>query len=396
MYEAIKKEIYGFHSLSELSKDELYRLINSVLLRQKGSKKLSADEKNKLIEKVYSSIRGYGVLDELLRDDSVSEIMVNRYDCIFVERSGELELTELVFESEKELFDTIQRIVGRSGREVNAASPVADVHLSGGERVNIVLPPISLEGPVLTIRRFPKAEISIQDLVRYGTVTKEAADFLKELVRCKYNIFISGGTSSGKTTFLNVLSGFIPENERIVTIEDSAELRISGIKNLIRLEVRNANAAGSGRVTMKDLIRTSLRMRPDRIIVGEVRGEEVIDMLNAMNTGHDGSLSTGHANSSYDMLYRLETMVLQSGVTFPLCAIRQHIASSIDIIVHLCREANGKRVVSEISEVQGMADGEIILQTLFRRENGELVSVGNKFIHNEKFQIYGGSYEEII
>lgn len=386
--ESVKKELFDFHSLSELSDDELYRLINSVVIKQNAGKYMSVDERVTIVDKIFSSIRGLGVLDELLQDDTISEIMINRFDEIFIDRNGEIVCSEVVFDDEDSLDDIIQRIVGKSGREVNTANPIADTRLPGGERVNIVLPPVSIGSPTVTIRRFPKERIRMEDLIDLGTISAEAAKFLEKLVSKKFNIFISGGTSSGKTTFLNALSDFIPKNERIITIEDSAELQITGVENLIRLEARNSNTAGSGEISIRDLIRASLRMRPDRIIVGEVRGAEAIDMLGAMNTGHDGSLSTGHANSSSDMLYRLETMIMQGDMSFPIPAIRQYIASSIDIIVHLCKTADSKRRVVEISEITGLRHGEIILNTLYEFSGGSLKSTGNKLKHTEKLSIY--------
>lgn len=378
MYEKIREDLYRFNSLADLSDDELIKVINSIALRYCKNKKFSVSERDAIVRKVFCSVRGLGVLDELLADDDISEIMVNSYDELFIEKHGRVEKSEVSFDNEKELMDVIQRIVGRSGREVNTANPIVDTRLPGGERINVVLPPISIRGPVMTVRKFPKKRITIEELIDNGTLTDEAARFLKRTVEEKCNIFISGGTSSGKTTFLNVLSDFIPENERIITIEDSAELQLRGIKNLIRMEVRNANTTGNGEVGMKELIRTSLRMRPDRIIVGEVRGEEALDMLNAMNTGHDGSLSTGHANSSYDMLYRLESMILQSGISFPLRAVRQHIFSAIDIIVHLARTADGKRRVVEISEIEAIKDDNFLLNTLYYHTGGVLVETGRR------------------
>lgn len=388
MYEEIKKELYEYSSLPSLKDEELIRLINSLFLKH-SKEEVSAFDREECVSQIFSSIRGLGVLDELLSDDSICEIMINSFDEIYIEKAGKILLVNKRFSSEEELFDVIQRIVGKAGREVNLANPIVDTRLSGGERVNVVLPPISLEGPIVTIRRFPKIRIGMDDLISFGSITEEAANFLKELVRLKYNIFISGGTSSGKTTFLNALSDFIPKHERIITIEDSAELQITGVDNLIRLEARNANTAGTGEVTIRELIRTSLRMRPDRIIVGEVRGAEALDMLNAMNTGHDGSLSTGHANSSYDMLYRLETMILESGASFPLQATRQHIASSIDILVHLAKDGAGNRKVVEISELKGIENGEIDLNILFLLKNGKLNKTDNSLIHMEKMNLYG-------
>ncbi|MDO4832939.1 MAG: CpaF family protein [Clostridia bacterium] len=384
MYEKIREDLYRFNSLADLSDDELIKVINSIALRYCKNKKFSVSERDAIVRKVFCSVRGLGVLDELLADDDISEIMVNSYDELFIEKHGRVEKSEVSFDNEKELMDVIQRIVGRSGREVNTANPIVDTRLPGGERVNVVLPPISIRGPVMTVRKFPKKRITIEELIDNGTLTDDAAQFLKRMVEEKCNIFISGGTSSGKTTFLNVLSDFIPENERIITIEDSAELQLRGIKNLIRMEVRNANTTGNGEVGMKELIRTSLRMRPDRIIVGEVRGEEALDMLNAMNTGHDGSLSTGHANSSYDMLYRLESMILQSGISFPLRAVRQHIFSSIDIIVHLARTSDGKRRVVEISEIEAIKDDNFLLNTLYYHTGGVLVETGQRMKRKKK------------
>lgn len=386
--ESVKKELFDFHSLSELSDEELYRLINSILIKHNSGKYISVTERISTIDRIFSSIRGLGVLDELLQDDSISEIMINRFNEIFVDRNGEIVRSDVVFSDVSSLEDIIQRIVGKSGREVNTANPIVDTRLPGGERVNIVLPPVSIGSPTVTIRRFPKERIQMADLIECGTITIEAAEFLEDLVAKRFNIFISGGTSSGKTTFLNALSDFIPKNERIITIEDSAELQITGASNLIRLEARNSNTAGSGEITIRDLIRTSLRMRPDRIIVGEVRGKEAIDMLGAMNTGHDGSLSTGHANSSRDMLYRLETMIMQGDISFPIPAIRHYIASSIDIIVHLRKTSDSKRRVVEISEIEGIRKGEISLNTLYSFSNDVLKSTGNKLKHTEKLSIY--------
>ena len=388
MLEEIKRELYSYSALSSLRDEELIRLINSLFIKHSNGQIFSKEEHDLIVEKIYSSIRGFGVLDELLLDDDISEIMINSFDEIYVEKVGNMLLSSLKFDSEKDLFDVIQRIVGKAGREVNQANPIVDTRLPGGERVNVVLPPISLSGPIVTIRRFPKMRITMNELIELSSITREAADFLEKLVKCKYNIFISGGTSSGKTTFLNALSDFIPSEERIITIEDSAELQIAGIKNLIRMEARNANTTGHGEITIRELIRTSLRMKPDRIIVGEVRGAEALDMLNAMNTGHDGSLSTGHANSSMDMLLRLETMILESGTTFPLLAIRQHIASSIDVIVHLTKNSNGKRCVAEICEIDRLLDGEILLNQLFVLDDGILKRTENELIHKGKMYQY--------
>lgn len=389
MYEEIKRELYEYSSLSSLKDGELERLINSIFLKHNKGKAVTSAERHEAVRSIFSLVRGFGVLDELLSNDEISEIMVNRFNEIYIERSGRMIRYGKGFGSERELMDVIMRIVGKTGREVNVANPIVDTRLPGGERVNVVLPPVSLSGPLLTIRRFPESRIVMSDLVALSSITEEAAGFLRKLVKLRYNIFISGGTSSGKTTFLNALSDFIPKTERIITIEDSAELQITGVKNLIRLEARNSNTAGVGEITIRDLIRTSLRMRPDRIIVGEVRGAEALDMLNAMNTGHDGSLSTGHANSSMDMLYRLETMILESGVSFPIAAVRQHIASSIDMIVHLAKDGKGKRRVVEISEVAGLENGEFVLSPLFVQKGGTLIRTDNQIIHKEKMKLYG-------
>ena len=389
----VRRELYLTEGLSDMEDEALKSLIRKILLRQNAEHDFSAEEQERFVQSLYGNFRGLGILEEYLRDDSVSEIMINAWDILFIERSGVVSRAEHAFSGEKELEDIIQRIVASAGREVNRANPIVDTRLPGGERVNVVLPPASIEGPVVTIRRFPKERITMDTLVRYGSVSPEGADFLKRLVKAKYNIFISGGTSSGKTTFLNALSDYIPKSERIITIEDSAELQLTGIDNLVRMETRNANTAGSGEITIRELIRTSLRMRPERIIVGEVRGEEALDMLGAMNTGHDGSLSTGHANSCEDMLRRLETMVMQGSSGLPLPAVRRNIASSIDLIVHLGRLSTKRRVVLEITEVVGMDGEEIQLNRLFERRDGLLVRTGNRLQHTWKLEVYGHESE---
>ena len=318
--------------LSKLSDEELQSQIESITDYYFSNQFIKMEDKVSIVDQVYSSIRGFGILDSIMKDETITEVMVNGPNDIFIEKNGRLQKLNDHFQSERKLEDIIQRIVSMAGREVNQANPIVDTRLPDGSRVNVVLPPISLVGPVVTIRKFSKEPMTISQLIKYGSITKEIAKKLELLVKSKYNIFISGGTGSGKTTFLNALSNYIPKEERIITIEDSAELQIEGIDNLVSLETRNANATGAGRITIKDLIKSSLRMRPERIIVGEVRGEEALDMLQAMNTGHDGSLSTGHANSVKDMLSRLETMVLQGSEALPLIAIRQQIASAIDII----------------------------------------------------------------
>ena len=325
---------------------------------------------------LYDSFRRLDILQELVDDKTVSEIMVNGAGKIFIERNGKTQAWERRFEKPEQLEDIIQQIVGRVNRVVNVSSPIVDARLEDGSRVHIVLPPVSLNGPVVTIRKFPEP-ITMEKLIRFGAVTEEAAGFLKELVGAGYNIFISGGTNSGKTTFLNALSSFIPPQERVITIEDSAELQITQVPNLVRLETRNANTEGEGEITMSQLIRASLRMNPDRIIVGEVRGRETLDMLQAMNTGHDGSLSTGHGNSARDMLSRLETMVLMAA-ELPLPAIRSQIASALDIMVHLGRLRDGSRKVLSIAEIGGCTDGEVEMESLYEydRKTGRLEAKG--------------------
>ncbi len=321
--------------LSKMSDDDLNEKVELLVAEKIGGLYCPIDQRVSIAEQIFSSIRGFGLLDSILKDDTITEVMINGPENIFIEQNGRLFKLDKQFESQRRLEDVIQRIVGLAGREVNQANPICDTRLPDGSRVNVVLPPIALCGPTLTIRKFSKTPMTIEKLIEYGSITQEIADKLELLVRAKYNIFISGGTGSGKTTFLNALSNYIPHDERVITIEDSAELQIKRIDNLVSLETRNANAAGVGQITIRDLIKSSLRMRPERIIVGECRGGEALDMLQAMNTGHDGSLSTGHANSTEDMLSRLETMVLQGSVGLPLEAIRQQIASAVDIIIHL-------------------------------------------------------------
>lgn len=387
MYEKIKDELYSIRSLPDLTDDELIRLINSIYIKYHSGE--GDDNRSYAISKIFSSLRGFDVIDELLVDDEISEIMINGFDDIFIEKNGKIQKSPVLFETESDYLNIIQRIVSKAGREVNAAHPIADARLPSGERVNIVLSPISLGSSVVTIRKFPKRRLTLDELVERESITREAAEMMRRLVRCKYNIFISGGTSSGKTTFLNVLSDFIPKDERVITIEDSAELQIGGIDNLVRLEARTSNTSGNGEVPIRELIRASLRMRPDRIIVGEVRGSEVMEMLGAMNTGHDGSLSTGHANSNLDMIRRLETMVMQGENNLPLLAARQYIASSIDILIHLNRSASGERRVVEVSELLDVVDGEIKVNKLFELSNNRLIRTKNKLVNNEKMLLYG-------
>lgn len=339
----IQKNLEDKIDWARTNQPDVYRELSSLNFR----------EKRFIANAVYESIRGLGVLGQIIADPEITEVMINGYQDIFVERSGRLQKLENHFESRQELETIITKFVSQSGRVVNESEPIVDTHLEDGSRVNVVMPPVALNGPIVTIRRFPREAMTVQKLISYGSITPEVAEVLELLVRARYNIFVSGGTGSGKTTFLNALSNFIPRDERIITIEDSAELQIKNIDNLVRLETRNAGPDGSGAITIKDLIKSALRMRPDRIVVGEVRGAEALDMLQAMNTGHDGSLSTGHANSTYDMLSRLETMVLQGAAGLPLEAIRQQIASAVDIIIHLSRLRDKSRKTMQIVEILG-------------------------------------------
>lgn len=377
----------------EVSDEKVQEIIDSVLKKQ-GRERLLLSERESLSRKLFYSIRKLDILQELIDDSSVTEIMVNGIEGIFVERNGHLYQWGKGFDSVEKIEGVVQQIVGRTNRVVNESSPIVDTRLENGARVNIVMPPVALNGPIITIRRFPDKAITMDDLIKWGSITEEAVSFLKKLVVSGYNIFISGGTGSGKTTFLNALSDFIPKEERIITIEDSAELQIKSIPNLVRLETRNGNQEGSREISIRDLIKSALRMRPDRIIVGEVRGGEAIDMMQCLNTGHDGSLSTGHANSSRDMLSRLETMILM-GMELPLAAIRRQIASGIDILVHLGRLRDGSRKVLEIVEILDFQKEDIITQPLYRFQekdgeevNGRLVLM-NKLVHQEKLKRKG-------
>ena len=390
--------------LSRMSNEELEENIEALVSERLGVQYCSIEQRVSIVQQIYSSIRGFGLLDTILTDDTITEVMINGPDHIFIEQKGHLFRLDKHFESERRLEDIIQRIVGLAGREVNQANPICDTRLSDGSRVNVVLPPIALCGPTLTIRKFSKTPMTIEKLIEYETLTQDIADKLELLVKAKYNIFISGGTGSGKTTFLNALSNYIPKDERVITIEDSAELQIAGIDNLVSLETRNANVAGAGKITIRDLIKSSLRMRPERIIVGEVRGGEALDMLQAMNTGHDGSLSTGHANSTEDMLSRLETMVLQGAAGLPLDAIRQQIASAVDIIIHLSRLRDKSRKTVEITEVLGLEDGRIKLNPLYvfeedenstlEKVSGSLKRTNNRLVNDYKLKL-SGLYTEI-
>lgn len=404
----LKSELQNRSDLTTLSDDELKKLAVAALENKidwartnspeayKELSTLNFRERRQITDAIFESIRGLGILGQIICDSDITEVMINGYQNIFIEKSGKLFKMNAQFESSRELEIIISKFVSQAGRQVNESEPIVDTRLADGSRVNVVMPPVALNGPIVTIRRFPKEAMTVQKLIAYGSITPEVAEILKLLVECKYNIFISGGTGSGKTTFLNALSNFIPHDERIITIEDSAELQIRGIDNLVRLETRNSGADGSGAITIRDLIKSALRMRPERIVVGEVRGAEALDMLQAMNTGHDGSLSTGHANSTKDMLSRLETMVLQGAAGLPLEAIRQQIASAVDIIIHLSRLRDKSRRTMEIVEVLNYdpVSHEIILNPLYEfredanstknKVSGKLTRTENKMVNTHK------------
>ncbi|MEE0290172.1 MAG: CpaF family protein [Lachnospiraceae bacterium] len=389
---------------SSISDQTILSLIEESVLRFAHTVYLSMDEKKEVIQRTFYAIRKLDVLQEILEDQEITEIMVNGPDQIFIEKQGRLEPYPKKFLSKEKLEDVIQQIVGKVNRTVNESSPIVDVRLQDGSRVNVVLPPVAINGPIVTIRKFPADPITMEHLVSIQSITMQAAEFLKKLVQAKYNIFISGGTGSGKTTFLNALSAYIPKEERIITIEDSAELQIQNIPNLVRLEVRNANLEGKNEVTIRDLIRSALRMRPDRIILGEVRDAAAYDLLSVMNTGHDGSLSTGHANSPKDMLRRLEALVL-TAVDIPLLAVRSQIASAIDIVVQLGRLRDRSRKVLEIDEMIGMDGTEIIMRPLYCfKEQGEdekgnvigqLAATQNALYHTQKLKAAGMELPEL-
>ena len=389
----LKKEVQGHTDLTSMDDEQIHVLATNVLenkiewARENSTEayielsSMNFKEKRFVIEAVFESIRGLGVLGQIIGDPDVTEVMINGYKDIFVERAGKLFKLDNQFESRRELEIIITKFVSKAGRAVNESEPIVDTRLEDGSRVNVVMPPVALNGPIVTIRRFPKEAMTVQKLIAYGSITPEVAEVLELLVSSKYNIFVSGGTGSGKTTFLNALSNFIPRDERIITIEDSAELQIKNIDNIVRLETKNAGPDGKGAISIRDLIKSALRMRPERVVVGEVRGAEALDMLQAMNTGHDGSLSTGHANSTYDMLSRLETMVLTGADGLPLEAIRQQISSAVDIIIHLSRLRDKSRKTMEIVEILGY-DSEkrkIITNALYEfRESTE--STKNKVV----------------
>jgi pilus assembly protein CpaF len=387
-------------AMQHLKDEEIKDIIEQAVLQRSRDTYFSVGEKQRLRKDLFHGFRGLDVLSELLEDEDISEIMINGQDNIFVEKAGRLYQTEAAFESEERLRNVIQQIVSGCNRIVNETIPIVDARLEDGSRVNVVLPPVALNGAVMTIRKFPKEFFTMEKLIVMESITQEAAEFLKTLVCARYNIFISGGTGSGKTTFLNVLSNYIPGDERVITIEDSAELQLHGIPNLVRLETRNANVEGENAISMSQLIKAALRMRPTRIIVGEVRDAAAMDMTNSMLTGHDGSLSTGHGNSAKEMLLRLETMILM-GYDMPVLAIRQQLAAAIDVIVHLGRLRDKSRRVLEISEIAGVENGEIKLHPLYQfQETGEnngkvcgsLVKIGE--IRNKTKLMQSGLWKE--
>lgn len=408
MMDELQKGIWNRLDFSrEMSDEEVRFLIEEEVRSYTRENAISIEERVTLEQGLFNSLRKMDVLQELLDRTDITEIMVNGPNHIFYEKAGELVEWDKHFSSKEKLEDVIQQMVGTNNRMVNESTPIVDTRLKDGSRVNIVLSPISIDGAAVSIRKFPEKPFQMEDLIEKESITQEAADFLRKMVEAKYNIFVSGGTGSGKTTFLNVLSGYIPKKERILTIEDSAELQIQGNPNLVRLETRNANLEGVDPITIRDLIKTALRMRPDRIVVGECRGAEALDVLQAMNTGHDGSLSTGHANSCKDMLSRLETMVLM-GMDLPLPAIRSQIASGVDLLVHLGRLRDHSRKVLMIAEIEGMKDGEVCIHPLYEfvetrqsfpaerdkpqflqeRVQGELKKVGT-LLHTEKCEMAG-------
>mgnify|MGYP000968077488 FL=1 len=413
----LKKEVQEAGRLREYTPEELEVLVNELIDKRiiwaksnntdiyRFYQNMSFKDKGVLRYTVTESVGGLGILGKIITDTDITEVMINGYNRIFVEKSGKLMQLDEHFESDEDLIRIVQKFVSEMDRTIDAGNPIVDARLEDGSRVHVVFPPVALSGPTVTIRRFPKNPMTMEKLLGYGAITPEAVDFLRKLVVSRHNIFIAGGTGSGKTTFLNALSNFIPQWERVITIEDSAELQIRNVPNLVSLETRKANSKEANEITIRDLIKASLRMRPDRIIVGEVRGEEALDMLQAMNTGHDGSLSTGHANSPEGMLSRLETMVLTGSADLPLDAIRMQISSAVDYIVHLSRLRDFSRKVMSITEVTGYENGRIILNPIYefkeekngdiRKVTGALVRTGNKIVNHDKLLSAGiYDYEE--
>ncbi|MGN0373872.1 MAG: CpaF family protein [Butyrivibrio sp.] len=398
-FQYIKNKVMeAINPAKEIGEEEILNVIDGVFVQESDNLSLSASEKIRYRRQLFNDIKKLDILQELIDDESITEIMVNGWDKIFYERKGHIERWDKHFESPKNLTDIVQRIAGNSNKIINEAIPISDTRLSDGSRVNIVMNPVAIEGPVITIRKFYNTPLSMEKLIDMGSISAEAADFLKNLVLAGYNIFISGGTGSGKTTFLNALSNFIPKHERVITIEDSAELKLTSVDNLVRMEARKANIEGKNEITIRDLIKSALRMRPDRIVVGEVRGSEVIDMLTAMNTGHDGSLSTGHGNGPEDMMLRLETMFLM-GMEMPLSAIRRQIVSAIDAVVHLGRLRDGSRKILSISEMDGADEKGIHLRHIYKfaeegtdennKVKGYLKATGEVFQNRGKLKAAG-------
>ena len=410
----LKKEVQEAGRLREYNSEELEVLVNELIDKRiiwaksnntdiyRFYQNMSFKDKGVLRYTVTESVGGLGILGKIITDTDITEVMINGYNRIFVEKSGKLMQLDEHFESDEDLIRIVQKFVSEMDRTIDAGNPIVDARLEDGSRVHVVFPPVALSGPTVTIRRFPKNPMTMEKLLGYGAIPPEAVDFLRKLVVSRHNIFIAGGTGSGKTTFLNALSNFIPQWERVITIEDSAELQIRNVPNLVSLETRKANSKEANEITIRDLIKASLRMRPDRIIVGEVRGEEALDMLQAMNTGHDGSLSTGHANSPEGMLSRLETMVLTGSADLPLDAIRMQISSAVDYIVHLSRLRDFSRKVMSITEVTGYENGRIILNPIYefkeekngdiRKVTGALVRTGNKIVNHDKL-LSAGIYD---
>ncbi len=401
--EQIRKNVLAQLDMTrEHDEDELLAVIDEEICREAKERVIPLNWRRELRMQVFHSLRKLDVLQELLNQDDITEIMVNGADHVFYERKGEIQAWDKSFSSREKLEDIIQQMVGNNNRVINEAEPIADTRLSDGSRVNVVLPPVALNGPAVSIRKFPKHPILMEQMIAGESVSRECAEFLKLLVKAGYNIFISGGTGSGKTTFLNALSEFIPKDQRVITIEDSAELQIQGISNLVQMETRSAGPEGALAITIRDLIRTALRMRPDRIVVGEIRGAECLDMLQAMNTGHDGSLSTGHANSCQDMVSRMETMVLM-GMELPLLAIRAQIVAGVDILVHLGRLRDRSRRLLSIVEVDRLSEGEICLNPLYEfvemgERDGKLTGIWKKtgdLIHKGKLYAAGMELEAV-
>ncbi|MBN2793964.1 MAG: CpaF family protein [Clostridia bacterium] len=412
-FKSLKKKIFESIDFSGLSYDErvekvkssTWKIIDELLSDQFKSIVLSSSEKNEMQEKILQVMFGYGVIEPFINDESITEIMINGTDYIFYEKQGKIHVMKdskgqpITFRTDQEIMHVIDKIVAPINRKVDQSNPIVDARLPNGSRVNIVIPPAALDGPVVTIRKFPESPYTMDHLIEFGALSKEVAAFLEALVKARYNIIVSGGTGSGKTTFLNALSSYIPNDQRIITVEDSAELKITQIDNLIRLETRPPNIEGKGEITIRDLVKTALRMRPDRIVVGEVRGAEALDMLQAMNTGHDGSLTTGHANSSADMLSRIETMVMMAGLELPLLSVRQQMASAVDLIVFLRKMPDGSRKLDEIVEVTGIKDNQVqlnVIGKLKRKESAFILEFDPYKLQNRDKLMYSNDESFIL